>query len=75
MKQTIVFILNSDIDEVDMIKRNIEISELKKIKKLNIEDFNSVKINDEERVYCDLPPDKIKLIYKISKIINELNKK
>ena len=75
MKQTIVFILNSDIDEVDMIKRNTEISELKKIKKLNIEDFNSVKINDEERVYCDLPPDEIKLIDKINEIIDELNKK
>lgn len=50
-----------------------EIIKPKKIEKLNIEDFNSVKINDEERVYCDLPPDEIRLINKINEIIEVLN--
>lgn len=67
--------LSRDIDEIDMIKRNIKIVEDKKIEKLKIEDFNSVRINDEERVYCELPPDEVKLINKINEIIEVLNEK
>ena len=62
--------------EEDMFDKNIKIIDSdKKIEKLKIEDFNSVRINDEERVYCELPPDEVKLINKINEIIEVLNEK
>ena len=64
--------LSEAFDEENAFDKIIEIIE---DKKLNIEDFNSVKINNEERVYCDLPPDEIKLIDKINEIIEVLNEK
>lgn len=68
--------LNSDIDEVDMIKRNIEIIEPKKIEKLKLENGHIAEVleNGDEHWYTISSAQRI-LASKINEIIEVLNEK